>query len=129
MSKEETDFEARSKILLNVAMKEPGHLKKWLQESGRRWLVFDSLELVDSLPFPDGLDTLMQIIACYRDHRRAIPSGGFEEMPDPTLGQKVRVPLMKDENLEVAEMDRLIRYYIGKASEKDPNWKLDNPPL
>lgn len=119
----------QTKRLLRVSLKDPEHLKRWLQETGRRWMVLDSLDLVDSLPWPGGVDALIQILACYRDHRQGIPSGRTEKMKDPTLGQDVQVPIMKTDALEIEEMDRAIRHLIRQASEKDPTWKLENPPL
>ena len=101
---------------LKTALANPESLCTWLAESGRRWLVFDSVDLVKSLPWPDGVQALMEIIACYRDHRRAIPVGRA-------------AGAMKDEHLEIEELDRCIRHLIGQASERDPNWRLENPAL
>lgn len=122
-------MEEQAKRLFNIAIKDPDHLKRWLEATGRRWLVFDTLELVDSLPYPEGLDYLMQIIACYRDYRRAIPSGSTEKIIEPTLGHEVERMLYKDETLEVAELDRAIRYLVRMITEKDQSWNLANPAL
>lgn len=127
--KEEVDVDELARRLFKVSMKTPEHLKKWLEASGRRWLVLDTLELVDALPWPNGVDSLIQIIACYRDHRRVIPSGRVERQRDPTLKKEVDVPIMKDETLEVFELDRAIRYLIGQITTKDAKWKLENPPM
>ena len=127
--KEKITLEEQAQRLLNVSIKDPAHLKRWLQETGRTWLVLDSLELVDALPFPDGLDTLIQIIACYRDHRNAIPNGKVEKQLDPIKGKEVDVPLMKTENLEVFELDRAIRFLISQITELEPSWNLQNPPM
>jgi len=109
----------RSEAQMRVAMQSPEKLKKWVRESGRQWLVFNTLELVDALPWPEGVGTLMQLIACYRDHRATLETGEYEEIG----GQQV--PVMKGEYLEVAELDRAIRYLIGKVTEKDPSWTLE----
>lgn len=118
-----------SERLLRVSLKDPGHLKEWLEASGRRWLIFDSRDLVDSLPFPDGIDDFMRVVACYREHRSQQPSGRYEIQQDPTLGKTIEVPLMKGELLEVEELDRVIRACIRVITEKDPSWKLENPPM
>jgi len=112
----------------NSAMKDPEHLKLWLEKSGRRYLVFDGLELVDSLRFPEGVDRFMEIVACYSNHRRTIPSGRFEEQEEPTLGKRVTIPVMKGETLEIGELDRVIRYLVRQITDKEPTWSLDNPP-
>lgn len=122
-------LEEQAKRLFNVAIKDPDHLKRWLEATGRRWLIFDTLELVDSLPYPEGLDYLMQIIACYRDYRRAIPSGRTETIIEPTLGKTVERMIYKDETLEVAELDRAIRYLVRAITERDSKWTLEQAPL
>ena len=122
-------MDEKTKRLLRIALKDPEHLKRWLQETGRRWMVLDSVDLVDALPWPDGVDALIQILACYRDHRQGRSSGRTEKMKDPILGRQVEVPIMKTDVLEIEEMDRAIRHLIRQASEKDPTWKLENPPL
>ncbi|MCK4858399.1 MAG: hypothetical protein KAT58_10550, partial [candidate division Zixibacteria bacterium] len=96
--------EERSMALLRVAIKDKDHLKRWLSESGRRWMVFDALDLVDSLTWPEGVLALMEIIAAYREYRMGIESGNFELQVDPTLGKEIKVPIMKDELLEIAEL-------------------------
>lgn len=118
---------------INTAMKDPAHLKRWLLESGRRWMVFDMRDLVKALPWPTGAQALAEIISVYRDHRRTIPTGRTEtqKQPDHVTGQEVEieVPVYKDETLEIEELDRAIRHLIGMASDKDPTWSLQNAPL
>ena len=60
---------------VKTALKDPKHLKRWLDATDRRWLVLSGMDLVDALPWPDGAAALMQVIACYRDHRRVVPTG------------------------------------------------------
>jgi hypothetical protein len=115
--------------LHRVAMTSPEHLKAWLQETGRRWLVFDALELVDSLPFPEGVDSLIQLIACYRDHRRAIAAGRTEQQMDPTLGALVEVPAMKGEALELDELVRVVQFLIRQIVAQHPDWTIDSIAL
>lgn len=119
------DCKEKYDCVQRVSMSDPQHLKSWLRETGRRWLIFDALELVDSLPFPGGVDSLIQLIACYRDHRRAIVTGRIESLLDPTLGVPVEVPVAKGENLELDEMEQVVRYLIRQIVERDPAWRLD----
>jgi len=119
----------RSEAQMNVAMQSQEHLLSWLEGTNRKWLVFNGLELAKALPFPDGIKAFVQVVQCYRDHRAGIESGRFETQADPVSGGEVRVPLMKSEMLELAELDRAIRYLITQAATLDPNWRLDNSPL
>ena len=119
----------RSEALMRVAMKTPEHLKQWLDGTGRRWLVLNGLDLVDALPWPHGIEILMQIIAGYRDHRATIPTGRFQPGAALATTGFVQVPVMKGETLEIEELDRAIRALISQAEEKDPTWKLSNIPL
>lgn len=121
--------EEQAKALLRVAIKDAGHLKSWLEKSGRKWLVFNSVDLVDALPFPDGVDTLIQLIACYRDYRSVQVSGRTETVKEPVLGHVVDMPVYKGEKLEVEELDRAIRYLIRQVTDIDPNWSVNNEPL
>jgi hypothetical protein len=118
----------RSEAQMRVSMQNPEHLKSWLVASGRRWLVINALELVDALPWPAGVDAFLQIVAAYRDHRGAMPSGRMEVIAHPN-GESITVPVMKGETLEVEELDRAIRYLIGQITEKDSTWKLENLPM
>lgn len=52
-----------------VAVKTPDHLKQWLRETGRTTLIFNALDLVDALPWPSGVEALINIINCYQQHR------------------------------------------------------------
>jgi len=110
--------------LERVAIASPEHLKRWLHDTDRRWLVFDALELVDSLPFPSGVDSLIQLIACYRDHRRVIPTGRTELQDNPETGVAIEVPVTKGEALEVDELDLAIRYLVAQIQKRDPAWRL-----
>ena len=68
----------------------------------------------------------------YRDHRRTISAGTEKQKHlDNVTNQEVEVevPIFKDETLELEELDRAIRYLVGLASEKDPNWSLLSTPL
>ena len=121
--------EERIEAIANVAMKDKGHLKKWLRSTNRVWLVFNSLELVDALRWPEGVDVLMQIIACYRDHRRAVPTGEVEMQLDPSTGESTEIPLYKREGLEVGELDAAIRDLVRQIKDEVPTWTLNDPPM
>jgi len=112
-----------------TAMKSPDHLKAWLDASGRRWLVFNGIDLIDSLTYPEGHDMLMLIVAAYRDYRRTIPTGEVEKMVHPDTNVEVEVPLTKGETLELAELDRAIRYLVAQMYQRKPDWKLEGEPL
>lgn len=125
MTTEAEEYAARRQALLNISMTTPMQLKQWLEASGRRYLVFDAYQLIDALPWPHGIDLLAQVIACYRDERRTIPSGRYTELKagDPST----RVPVMRGETLEADELDRCVRYLIRQLQELDSTWRLENP--
>ena len=114
---------------INTAMQSPDHLKRWLEKSGRRWLVFNAIDLIDGLPWPHGVEALTQVISAYRAQRLTIPTGDFEEQVDPTTSEKVRVPIMKDELPTYEELDRCVRYLVSMLKVKDPLWSLEGPAL
>lgn len=60
-------------IQASVAMASPAHLKQWLRETGRTFLVLKTDDLVDALPWPEGVRSLIQLVECYRQHRQGIP--------------------------------------------------------
>lgn len=103
---------------LTVAMTDPAHLKRWLTEKDLGFLVWNALDLVDSLPWPGGVETLQLLIAGYREHRGTIDTGIRERvaLPRPTvLAGKVLSPftatemsVFKSEQLEPEEIDAAI---------------------
>lgn len=123
--------EERAEASTRVAVATPAQLKGWLRETGRQWLVFNAMDLVDSLPWPEGVDSFMQFVECYRDHRSLIPSstGEVVKMPDlksdPRGRKMIEVPKGKPEVLELDELDSAIRYLINQAKELDPTWSLE----
>ena len=119
----------QSERLLRVSLADADQLKAWLEKSGRKWLIFDAIALVDALPFPDGVDTLIQVIACYRDYRSTQPSGRTERIKDPTFGKVIEAPIYKGEMLEVEELDRVIRYLVRQITDKKGTWSLNDEPL
>lgn len=113
----------------NVAMRSPEHMLHWLQETGRKWLVFNTEDMVRGQVWPHGIDALMQIISGYRQHRQAQPSGRFDTLKHPVTREMTRVPITKTDKLEIAEMDRAIRWLIEQITEADPDWSLNKPAL
>jgi len=95
---------------INTAIKSRQHLKDWLANSGREWIVINSSDWVDALPFPDGHEMFRQMCDLYREHRATLP-------------------VMKQETLTIEELDRAIRYLVRQASELDSNWSLEDPAL
>lgn len=128
ITKEPVDRELVLERQQRTAMQSAKHLKLWLEESGRRWLVFDSLDLVDSLQFPEEVALFMGHVSRYRSHRQGMPSGEFDVVADPLSGEKIKIPLYKSDVLEVDELDRVIRYLIGEVTKRDPKWSLEGPP-
>lgn len=119
--------EVLSQQQLNTGMKSPQHLKKWLAESGREWIVINSSDWVDALPFPDFHNLFMQMCARYGAYRATLESGRTKLVE--TEKGEVEFPVMKAQTLEIEELDSAIRYLIRQASELDSNWSLENPAL
>lgn len=127
--KQEFDADVLRERQVKLAMSSQVHLKQWLQASGRRWLVMDAMELVDALPWPGGVQELMGLVNLYTQHRRKFDSGRRQTMKDPVTGDDVETIIYKDEKLELAEVDRAIRYLVQQVLEWDPKWSLTNPAL
>ena len=124
---------ALSQEQINTAMRSPGHLRAWLDASGRRWVVFNGLDLIEALPWPHGVDVFMQVVMAYRDYRRTIPTGEVSAVDGwhPKTGERyvAEVTHYKGESLELEELDRAIRYLVAQIMEKDPTWSLEKPAL
>jgi len=114
-----------AKALENVALKDKEHLKRWLVDSGRKYLVLDSVHLVDSLPFPEGIQLLQSMLNCYREYRRGIPTGDKAREKNPIDGTDCFVDIMHEEVLSVSELDLAIRYLINQLTNIDSAWKLE----
>jgi hypothetical protein len=115
-----------------IAIKDAGHLKRWLVESGRQWVVLKSPDLIDALPWPDGVDILMQVIEAYRQHRVTVPVD-YAPCPKLKVHQKGRVCDLcantgqvivrsKSDLLEVDEMKEACVWLINQIREKDKTW-------
>lgn len=112
-----------------TAMKSPEHLKQWLQASGHAWLVFNTQDLIDSLPWPFGVEMMMDLVHTYSDHRCAIDSGRREVQKEPITGKSIEVVIYKDQTLEVEELDRCIRHLTAQIYQLKPDWSLTDTPL
>ena len=121
---EDLTAEERMTRLANVAIKSPEHLKAWLEETNRKFLVFKATDLVDALSWPDGVEALMQIIAFYRGYRQGIPSDCVRQVESLVPGVMGVEVVFKSDQLEVSELDTAIRYLIGLVTKKDSNWQL-----
>ena len=124
-NQELSDIE-KSEAQIRTAMKDPQKLVEWLEASGRRWVVFNAMDLVKALPWPTGVELFMQVIQAYRDFRSTKETGRTENL---TVGpQAHEVPVYYGETLEVEELDRCIRYLVGQITDKDPSWSLSKDP-
>lgn len=102
----------RSEAQMRVAEQSPEHMKRWLADSGRTWIVFNGPMLVDSMDsliWGEKVRELQLLIANYRDHRAGLP--------DPL-----------PETLTVDELDRAIRYLVGQITDLEPTWTLESAP-
>ena len=115
-----------------IAIKDPIHLKQWLLATGRHWIVLKSADLVDGLPWPDGVDVLMQIVEAYRQHRCAIPVE-WAPCPKTRLHQSGRtcdlcrnqgqvITRSKSDLLELDEMKEACVWLINQIREKESSW-------
>jgi hypothetical protein len=114
---------------VQLAMSSPDHLKLWLRESGRTWIVLNGPELVDALPWPGGVQELMDLVFLVAQHRSKKPSGRMSTLQDPVTGEDVEVPINKGETLEPEELDRAIRFLVAEIRESLPHWALEDAPL
>lgn len=114
---------------LRTAMGSQAHLTQWVEESGRTWIIFNGKHLVSALPWPAGVEALMQVIACYRDHRAAMDTGETQLVENPITKEMTEVPMFYPETLTLTEMDRAIRWMYGQITALDPSWEITNAPL
>jgi hypothetical protein len=83
-----------------TAVKDPEHLKRFLSQSGRKFLVFNALDLVDALRFPDEVQVIQQVVERYRKHRATKKSAYVREGFDPPLPEPMGEFLEPDETME-----------------------------
>jgi len=118
-----------------VALRDPDHLIQWLRQTNRRFVVFETQDLVKSLQDMEGfvgLQALQQLVNVYRAHRQTVPTGEVRmekvKAPDGTT-KEVSIPLMKDDTLTIPELDRCIRWLCAHMHDRNPGWSLDSAPL
>lgn len=88
-----------------VAVKDPEHLIRFLVGSDLSYLVFHAPTLVRGLPWPTGVDALMQVIAAYNSERRLDDTGWATQSAQDAA---VPVPITKDDRLFLGEIDDAI---------------------
>lgn len=112
----------RAQAIQSVGVSSPDQLIRWLEASGRAWLVLNARQFVEAQAWPDGVELFRLCLAAYRDHRSTIATGETETIDGKT------VPKFHPETLTVVELDRAIRYLITQASTLDPTWSLERDP-
>jgi len=114
----------------SIAIRSPAHLKQWLHASGRAFIVFDANDLVDGLPWPDGVDAMIQLVEAYRQHRCAevaeeVPCKRCAKKPSPSCpecrgnGHTFR---MKSDMMEPDELKKVVEFLMMQIRLADPNW-------
>ncbi len=114
----------------SIAIRSPAHLKQWLHASGRAFIIFDANDLVDGLPWPDGVDAMIQLCEAYRQQRCVDIA---EERPCKRCGKKPvdscpechgygRTIRMKSDMLEPDEMKKVVEFLMLQIRLADPNW-------
>ena len=91
-----------------TAQTDPDALKRWQLSSGRKCLVFNAVDLVDALHWPEGHQSFQQIIEAYRDHRQTKQSNR-RETQRTSDGVDVSVLVAKGEALEPEEKRELLQ--------------------
>jgi hypothetical protein len=81
----------------NISVKSAGQLKEYLLASNRKYVVFKTDDLIDSLPWPDGVNFFIQCVTAYRDQRLTIESGRVDAEGNPIYKSD---DLEKDELIE-----------------------------
>lgn len=112
----------------NVAMKSLDHFHQWLKASDREFLVFLSSDLINALKMPSDAQAVQNMVHLYRSYRMTIAYDVRIE-DEPITGEKVEVPVVKDDRLTLAEKDRLVRKLAGDLQDAIPGWSLDSHPI
>jgi hypothetical protein len=97
---------------LNTAIRDREHLVRFLNASGREFFVMKSEDLIRAFPsFEAGVLAVQNIVSCYRDHRRSIPTDRVAGTAvNPVTLRTEELPVMKGEELEPDEYDELIAW-------------------
>jgi RecJ-like exonuclease len=121
-------------VAARVAMTDPRHLKAWLRDSGRRYIVLRHDDLVDALPWPEGVEAMAQLVEAYRQHRAA--EIGEERPCSKCRGQSQVTDgcstchgagvtrRYKTDVLELDEMKDAAEWLVAQIREKDPSWTI-----
>lgn len=101
---QQTETPVMTEAQTRTAMKDPDHLKKWLAKTGRTFMVFKSVDLVDALVFPAGHQILQQMIHHYGEQRSVQAS--------EIVTKDGAVHLAKDELLQPGETLEAIEFLL-----------------
>lgn len=108
--KKEMTTEEMKEARDRISLKDKDHLKKWLIESGRKYLIFNSSHFVDALSMED-LEVFQQLLLKYKNYRNTIPTGRYSFENNPITGEKCAVTEMYDELLDPLEFENLLLTY------------------
>jgi hypothetical protein len=84
-------------------------------------VIFNALQLVDALRWPEGVEDFQRVVEAYSQHRRSIPTGAMEAAVDDR-GQSVDVPIHHTDQLSLDERKRVVSYLVGEIRKEDPTW-------
>jgi len=106
------------KAIESIELRDKDHLIKWLIESDRKWLVFNSIDLVRALLFPEGVRMFQTILNSYREFRSEKSTGYFRKEKNPIDGTICDVEVFHDEVLSNVEIDEVI-YFLNTQRVKE----------
>ena len=129
MQQDHVDADDLRAARVKTAMASPEHLKQWLKASGRAWVVFKGDDLVNALPWPGGVQEAMNLFQAIERYRSGLPADRMEVVHDPVTHEQVEVPAYKTAELELEELDRVIRFLAAKIYALKSDWKLEDPAL
>lgn len=107
MALPEIDARELARAQERVAINDPQKLIQFLQGSDRTFLILHAPTLVRGLPWPSGVEALMQVIAAYNSERHTDPTGFVTDEKVPG-GQLAEAPIFKDDRLWLDEIDAAI---------------------
>lgn len=115
-----------------AAIRSPNHLKQWLAASGRRYIIMKTDELVDSLPWPEGVEALIHLIECYRQLRctrvvETTPCPRCKGKPAAVqdcsaCGQLGIYNRLGSDVLEQSEVKEVIQFLLQHVQTTEPDW-------
>lgn len=97
----------------------PDDLVKFLEDTGKEFLVFKTRDLVNALKFPDEVQTLRHIMQRYAEYRQTLLSGAsvVETIKTKDGPVNVEVPLSKTDALGYEDFEE-IQDFVLSAFEK-----------